>query len=377
MKTKKEFSKAENVIQTKAAIYYMVRGRKLRNEISGEDEFFERFFFNEEPIIAREQAFSFYQNYALILEEYKLLFQIQLPTSVTSLNDDFGGIDIQKYSRATVKYDNPNLFDNGIVIYMVVEKPIFYIDKTDKKGDSFLVHGIWDFDETDMKNMIDGLIREYGYYVKLKYDLKNYAEIVDFSAYNFKGNSKYSIISTPFDWNFNYFLNEKMKGEKTKIRLQNYKYQIEKGSWDRNAFETRMDKNKLIRTIASFFNTNGGMLFYGINEFRQSENVFNKVKPAIFKKEINLLLLHKFSVIASSIDLRFINVGVNVVAVFSVSSNRESPIFVKENNLNKFYIRDENGIKLIKDAEEICNYSIARNPRTTKRTTIQDILDRL
>ncbi len=377
MKAKIEFSKPENIIQSKAAICYVVRGRKLRNVISGEDEFFERFFFNEEPILAREQAFSFYQNYVLILEEHKLLFQIQLPTSVTFLNDDFGGIDIQNYSRATVRYDNSNSFDNGVAIYMVVEKPICYIDKTDKTGDRFLIHGIWNFDQTDMKNMIDGLIREYGYYAKLKNDLKNYAEIVDFSAYNFKGNSKYSIISTPFDWNFNYFLNEKRKVEKTKIRLQNYKYQIEKGSSDRNAFETRMDKNKLVRTIASFLNTNGGMLFYGINEFRQSENIFKKVKPAIFKKAIHLLLRQKFSVIASNIDLRFINVGVNVVGVFSVSSHRESPVFVKENNLNKFYIRNDNGIKLIKDPEEIYNYSMARNSRTTKTTSIQDILDRL
>lgn len=375
MKTKKEFSKPENVIQNKAAIHYVVRGRKLRNNTSGEDDFFEEFFFNEQPIIAREQAFSFYQNYVLILEEHKLLFQKQLPTPVTFLNDDFGGNDIQKYSTATVTYHNPNLFDNGITIYMVVEKPISYMDKTDEKGDRFLIHGIWNFDETDMKNMIDGLIREYGYYAKFRSDLKNYTEIVNFSAYNFKGNPKYSIISTPFDWNFNYFLNEKREIIKTNNRLRNYKYQIEKGTLDRNAFETRMDKNKLVRTIASFLNTNGGMLFYGINEFRQSENVFKKVKPAIFKKEINLLLRQKFPAITGNIVLRFIKVGVNVVAVFSISSNRECPVFVKENNSKKFYIRDDNGMKLIKDPEDIFSYSIGRDLRTSK--TIQQILDRL
>jgi hypothetical protein len=331
MKTKKEFSQPENVIQNKPAIYYVVKGRKIMddNQIGG--EFFEATFVDENPIIAREQAFSFYQNYALVLAEHKLLFQKQLPDAMPYFNEDFGGETLQKYSTADVTYPNSYLFDKGIAVFMVVEKPISYMNKIDKKGDRFLIHGIWNFDESDMKNMINGLIREYRYYTKRRNDLKNYLETIDFSDYITKENSQYSIISTPFNWDFNYYLNKCREIQKTKNRLFLYKSRITKGPLEKNAFETRLDNNKFVRIIASFLNTNGGMLFFGINEQRRSSPVFEKVKPAVFKKEMNLLLLHKFDGMPNGISLNFIRVGANVVAVFTVTANYDTPFFLIEN----------------------------------------------
>lgn len=224
MKTKEEFSKLKELIGEEVAIYYVVRGRKLNTEAGEESEYFEKIFFNEELITAREQAFSFYKNYVLILEENKLLFPTQSSNTVSDENA------IQKYSSNNVTFQNPELFDKGITLNMVVGNPISYMGKTDNKGDNYLIHGILNFEESDIKNMIDGVMREYGYYAKYKSNLKNQVELVDFSAYGNYGNLKYSILSTPFNWYFNPFTERETERINTNKRLKKYKLQIEKGS---------------------------------------------------------------------------------------------------------------------------------------------------
>lgn len=371
METSKEFSKPENLIQKKSAIHYVVKGRRLQKDSSNKPNYFEAFFFDENPILAREKAFSFYQNYATILEEHKLLFQKQLSLPFNFSKYNCENSEIQKYSTADVKYQNPTLFDKGIAIYMITEKPISYMDKTDKKLDRHLIHGIWNFKENDMLAMINGLIREYGYYAKHKYETKNQTKAINLKSYRFQGLEDFSILSIPFDWHSNYYLKTNNQTIMQNRRISFYQSCIQKGTLARHAYETKLDNAKLIRIIASLINTSGGSLFYGINESRHSVSVFKKIQPSVFKKEVTLLLRQEFPLFSNLIQLRFLRVGVNIVAMFEVNTNREIPVFVAENKQKRFYIRDENGLVLMKDPEEITAYNLNHS---LSPSSIQDIL---
>jgi len=164
---------------------------------------FEEKFINENPIIAREYAFYFYKNYATILEAHQQLSYKPLKDTPLLSNENFGGIVIEKYSVVDVKYEQPELFDKGIAIYMVVQNPITYRRKTDQKGERFLIHGIWNFDTPDIKNFTAGLIREFGYYENFNYNRAGYDEVVDFLNLDFlkrdfEKTKLHTILSTPF-----------------------------------------------------------------------------------------------------------------------------------------------------------------------------------
>lgn len=96
-----------------------------------------------------------------------------------------------------------------------------------------------------------------------------------------------------------------------------------------------------------------------------------------FRKESMNLLNQKFPTAASCIDLKFIKVNGITVAVFSVGYFVENPVFVKGKTTKKFYSRNDNGLKLMNDIEEIAQYCILRNTKSTSGSTIQCILDSL
>ena len=146
--------------------------------------------------------------------------------------------------------------------------------KTDKKGDNYLIHAVFNFEESDINNLIDGLIREYGYYTKHKQDIGNQIELINFSAYKYYGSLKNSILSIPFNWQFNPYILKQKEIQHTNKRNDKYKIQIKNGRLDKNAFETKLNDNKLLKIIASFLNTKGGNLFYGITETRVIKDVF-------------------------------------------------------------------------------------------------------
>jgi hypothetical protein len=372
MKTMKEFSKPENVIQKKSAVYYLVQGKKPGRFHQSENDNFETVFFHKSPIKAREQAFSFYQNYISFLRNNHFFKEWPLTSPITGLNTNFGGETLQKYSNATITYRNPDLFNKGVAIYMVVEKPISHQGKADKKGDRFLIHGIWNFNESDVVNLIEGLQQEIRYYKNFKYDTKQYVETLNLSSYPIR-KSICSIISTPFDWQFNYFLNEKKAAAAENQKFKIYKDQIADGSLQKNAFEFHLDKKKLVRILASFSNTDGGLFFYGMDEFRRPEDVFKNVKPTMFKSEMQLLIRQKLPSIADNIDLDFIQFRGSTVAVFSIKSGGKNILYVAENNIRKLYIRDAHGEKQIKNREKIFEYIRSKEEEHAKM--IQKIID--
>jgi len=365
--------------KTRPAIYYVVKGRLSYSKATKSLMPFEEKFIHENPIIAREQAFSFYNNYAAILEEHQQLFSKPLKCPYLFSNEYFGGIAIQKYSVAEVKYAHPKMFDKGIAIYMVVQNPVNYKNKTDKKGDRFLIHGVWNFDKIDIKNLTNGLIREFGYYLSFKYNTKEYDEIIDFSVvdipkFKFVKPKLYTILTTPFNWNFNYYLNENNVELQKSKRIQSIQNKIQSGNLINNEFLSTLNHEGIVRAIASLFNENGGFLFVGVNKYRKSINLFEETKINDFKNEIQMVLRREFKETIKEIKLSLYKVGTNVFLVFEVSRSHQKGIFLKENNLKVFYRRNNFGLYSYNDPEEILNYCVGRN---VNLTTIQDILERL
>lgn len=362
--------------QLKPAIYYIVKGRLSDSNTKIP---FEEKFIHENPILAREQAFSFYKNYASILEEHQQLFYKPLQCPFILANENFGGIDIQKYSVADVRYQNPKMFDKGIGIYMVVENPIDYMDKADIKNERFLIHGIWNFDNLDMQKLKDGLIREYGYYMSSRYEMNNCDEIVDFSVLENKKSlfvkpKLYTIISTPFNWNFNYFLNQnKMQLQKSK-RLKTIQDKIKNGNLIRNAFLSSLNQEEIVQSVASLLNENGGFLFIGIDKYRKSINLFEEKKVNEVKNEIFMTLRKEFQEISNAIKISVYKVGLNTVLVYEIKKSKDKPVFIRDNHLKIFYRRNEFGSYKFNDPEEIVTYCIERN---TKIIRLSDLLDQL
>lgn len=373
MKAKHELGKPKNLIKKEASIYYVVKGRK-KSKNTEVNEYYEEHFFDDNPIEARKKAFSYYQNYLSILQENNLLIKVEssVPSELTENESEFNSFKIQALGTAHSKYSDSLCFDRGVALYMVINKPIQYMNKKDTKNERFLIHGIFNFQEADMREMIEGLIREYGYYSILNYDKVGHEEQIDFSNYAL-GFGKYSIIATPYNWLYNSYLKSKHQVNKSNKRLLFLQDRIKNGSLERNAFETRLSKHKLIKIIASFLNSNGGTLFYGINEYnRNAENVFKKIRTTFFKNQMQEVLKSEFGHLSKQITIQFIKVNSKYVAVFKVEIRAKENIFVTENNTKKFFIRTKNGIEQIKDQSLLLDYCINRKPRTS---IIDDIID--
>ena len=365
--------------QLKPAIYYVVKGRVSYSENKKATLPFEEKFIHENPIIAREQAFSFYKNYASILEEHQQLFHKPLDFPYLLSSENFGGIDIQKYSVADVKYQNPEMYDKGIGVYMIVQNPIDYMNKMDRVDERFLIHGIWNFDKTDINNLSNGLIREFSYYTNFRYDRSNCEEVIDFSVLETKKTlfikpNLYTILSTPFNWNFNYFLNEnKMQLQKSK-RLTNIQNKIKNGNLIKNAFLSSLNQEDIVEAISSLLNENGGFLFIGITKYRKSINLFEGKKINEVKNEIIMILRKEFKELSKEIKISIYKVGTNVVMVFKVQKSIKQPVFIQENHQKVFYRRNEFGSYKYTDPEEIVKYCMARNENVI---TMKDLLDNL
>ena len=108
----------KSTLKTKApAIYYVVKGR---GDVQ-KKEYFEQVFADENPIVAREKAFLFYQHYAQILHDDGII-QLQYPKGINPPYTE--EIDLKNPHQAQIKYSTDFAFDNGIGLYMVVKKSI-------------------------------------------------------------------------------------------------------------------------------------------------------------------------------------------------------------------------------------------------------------
>ena len=380
----------------KTGFHYVVKAKLIRYKNANEIDFLEveEKFENENPILAREAAFSFYQSYLDVLLESK----DKKYTSDKQAREDLRSfIEMgTKVKTPTGEFDYDDSIGNGIAIFLIVdvdkegESEIFSY----KKNDDFEIHGIW-YGHSDS---MYGLENEYELYRLYNYDTKNKErEIVYCDADEWRegylGNEKwldgyrepnsYKILETPFDWTgFDepYWwgearaeeIVEEMKATKTIEDI------IEGGEGNQVEFKPTLLYNSdtkkagigkkaiIARTICAFLNANGGYLLVGMNDDKSIRGLSNdfslsngKDPKDFFKLEFDEMIEQFISTsIMNSINADFHEIEEKEIFLVVVQPSRRRPIFFKGQEGKEFYVRKMASSKRINDVEEIANYCL-------------------
>lgn len=182
------------------AIHYIVKAKLIRNIKNNKTDFleFEGEFVNQDPIIAREQAFNHYQNYIDVLLESKNKEYVSDKDARAHLNSFINTDQGSKIILGDSEIDLYDSYENGLGIYLKIDHPIENKSIADKIGDEYLIHGIENFCQEDFIVLMDNLLHEFWYYQYFGYSMKDYKEIIHCTV----GDSKiHSILQTPFNWN--------------------------------------------------------------------------------------------------------------------------------------------------------------------------------
>ncbi|HUC79457.1 MAG TPA: hypothetical protein VMR70_01020 [Flavisolibacter sp.] len=176
-------------------IHYEVKGKFILDFDQKDFQTLQKEFRHASPILARQEAFNFYQNYIEVLLNY----QGKEYTSHEELKDDlFPLFSMSTPYQSLPEVDRVMHLNFGIGVYLVIDKPIF---SEDLVNTSWCLHGIGDVScqwEDDL--FIVGLTTEYAYYEHHAYD-KGDNEI-EAKYYNDEAEEveTYTILQTPYDW---------------------------------------------------------------------------------------------------------------------------------------------------------------------------------
>ncbi len=183
-------------------IYYKVVGALYRfkgneSDLIEIDETFE----DENPIVARENAFECYQNYIDVLLQSKGEEYVYHEKAVSELNDFF--ISGRKHQLLP---DLVDMDDTSLSIYMVKKTPdSFQAFGETYYQDKWQIHSIDSQYEDWSAYILKSLIYEYSFYIKNGYDCKNYMVKVDTFDF-FKKRSEQVILKTPKFFSEFYFI---------------------------------------------------------------------------------------------------------------------------------------------------------------------------
>lgn len=384
----------------KAAFHYVVRAKIIKRVVDNQFEFleFEESFENASPILAREKAFVFYQNYIDVLLEannksYKSDRQAREELG-SFIDSKFHGIPGLKLGYEDID-EAANL---GLGVFMVIDNPIpqpsFKI-----KGEIFhiidkeiFVHGVGAINYLGFRpeELILDLEKELNYYIHYKYPHKNYEKKVTFfSKYEWEegyGDSEpneYKILWTPFDWEgfekpFWWGENKPKEEQKYGKQQKSIEKIISGGENNQVEFKPTLLFNFLTKkpgigvkaiiakAICAFLNSNGGFLFIGIKDdgsiqgldfdFKLSES---KDPKDFFLLEFDQMIEHFLSfVVKGYINTEFVELNGKQIFVVRVHPSKRKPVFLKGQNGKEFYVRGEASSRQLVDVEDIVNYCL-------------------
>lgn len=347
------------------AIHYLVRVKLIRFINNEKIDFIhnEKVFKEQSPILAREKAFSHYNSYIdTILEPNLNHNEISQRLS-------------QRIEKRTVEFENEKIeindFQSGIGVFLIIDKPI----NDDKKGDEFLIHGIG-FSFSDPQSLIDSLNFENWYYEYYTYDTKNYMINIDFYEADIDEVGSETILKTPFDWNtleIPAYYDENPKENNDIItdyeRKELFMEIIREGESNQVEFKSSLVsyinrygelgyskhiKFKIIKTIASFLNSNGGFLFIGVkddmsilgldSDFSLAQSKLDNPKD-YFRLEVDRIIKEHFKISATNITGEFIELNNKQVYIMKIEPSLK-PIFVfnrtnkdESKHRKEFYVR--------------------------------------
>ena len=188
----------------KAKFFYLVTGTMFRNK-NDETNLIQvhEIFKDDNPIVARENAFKFYQNYLDVFLESRGEIYTTHEKAVSVLYDFMNSnkTGVFKIGNNEV-IDNLHVdFDKGLNICLVMSnsKTITFSGGGKVYLEAHPIHYIDNKFIDSKMNVLDALEFEYSLYVKYKYDYKNHKKVYDISGPN--GDSKtISILITPIDF---------------------------------------------------------------------------------------------------------------------------------------------------------------------------------
>lgn len=382
----------------KAAIHYIVKAKLIRFIKDGEIDFLE---FNEKfessnPILAREEAFRFYQNYIDVLLEGKNKKYYNDRDARENLNSfiDSGTSTKIKIGDELVEFNDA--YGNGIGVYFVVDRPMQDNIFDDKVGDEFLIHGIGHSIWNDPQSSMDSLNHEYDYYQHFGYEIKDYKREVNFYEYEIEEAEINEILDTPFNWT-GYdvpYYGESVYDEETEIEnekpenveiTKSYRQLIEGGENNQVEFKPCLlyyyDKEKensgyrkfirhiIAKVICSFLNSNGGYLFIGVQDDKRLTGLsddFSLVRPIgkdpkdYFTLEVDKIIREYFKNFASNISGEFTVIDGVEIYVFTVFPSKHRPVFIKGQQGKEFYVRLMGSCEPYTDIEDITAYCIEK-----------------
>lgn len=372
-----------------AAFHYAVKVKLIRYESKDNIDFidYEKFFENENPILARKEAFKEY-------EEWLKDLYTGIGNTDGYISDKQARIDLEKFITPSGKHnvvineneiDIGNSFGYGIGVYFIIDLPYRKSwessDMYDKKGDEYLLHGIGKGDKyNDPLELSDSLNLEILYYEHYNYDKSNFERKANIYDWDKPGIDEIHFLETPFDWTG---FDVEPEEEETEAE-QNTTLQIEEiisnGEGNKIEFKPALLYNfktnkagisvkaKIATAICAFLNANGGLLFIGLDDNGNPQglepdfSLANGKKPKdFFQNEFDQMVEHFLSFsVKANITGQFQELNSKDIFIVAVEPSRNRPIFLKGQNGKEFWIRGNAGNRQLTDNEELANYCIDR-----------------
>ncbi len=378
------------------SFHYIVKAKLIRFIEGKEIDFleFEDKFENDNPILARVNAFKHYQNYIDVLLQGNGKTYISDKQTREDLNSFIDPGTTTKLKIGLSEVDFSESFGNGIGVFMIIDNPIDDVVNYDKIGDEIFIHGIGNisFLSNNPDRIIFELSREFDYYRFFNYDTKNTEIQILYCSkdeweegYTEDEPSTYNILETPFEWigyDKPYWWGEPEKEieDESKPFPKTIEDLINGGETNQVEFKPALIYNFstakggigikaiIAKTICAFLNSNGGFLFIGISDKGEIQGLdfdfklaYDKNPKDFFRLEFDQMLEHFLSFsVKSNVEGQFYEKDDKEIFVVTVRPNRRRPIFLKGQNGKEFYVRGEASSRQINDLEELVNYCIDR-----------------
>ena len=399
-------------------IHYKVKVKLVRFIKDGEIDFIdeEKEFYNSRPILAREEAFLYYQNYIDVLcdgagEKYSsdeqarnVLSRFLMPginrkelLKKIALQDS----DSEAWRESVdllLKYNHL-----GLSVNLVVDQPILDDVFETQVDDEILIHGIGGFD--DPQSLMNGLNNEYDYYCEYDLDVKDYKRVISYIERddNITEPDDNEILVTPFDWTGLDKLTEEeldcineteiegtqpLQGEleQENKRVDQILKIIEVGENQQVEFKPSLAyhfKHKIetvsvmahiAKAICAFINTKGGFLFIGVNDDKNIQGLEYDFSLSGEKDSKDWFLL-KFDhmvgrffshTIVNNLESGFVKIDAKTIFIVKVFPSKSGPFFLNGYQGEKeFYIRAQGGSPKI-DGDAFERYCLERWPDKNK-----------
>lgn len=390
----------------KAAFHYVVKARIIKFPTDADivfDEFQEEFH-DENPILARESVFNYYESILDILPEAKNNSNVTGKEARDAISEFLEPANNKYIEIDGRKIDFKEERGTGIGVFLVDDQAL---DKSFMK--EFFIHGFgMSYEDKNPDFLMTNLEREVSLYDRNGYETKNYKRIFIYcnrADYEEGINDwdEVTILETPFDWTgydepwwgtHQEFIERSNSSEALTLSDEICKQLISTGETNQIEFKPALvynfKTNKggigikaiIAKAISAFLNSNGGFLLIGIGDDGTTLGLDHDFSLAegknpydFFRLEFDNMIEHflGFSVkcFINGYFITLENKNIYVVAV----NPAKRPVFLNNQDNKEFYVRGEASCRQLTDIEEIINYCIDRFSNLPKVNLISNLFN--